>query len=453
MTQECVSALRSLQSLTATSGGRLYVGAVPGGLALADPQQAVLVLGPPRSGKTTALAIPNVLAAPGPCIVTSTKPDILAATLHARSGMGRCWLLDPTGATRPPAGVSRLRWSPVESATTWDESLVLARGLTGAARPGGRLGESAHWTERAEALLAPLLHAAHLEGGGMETVVRWVLRHDLDAPRSRVARHGVTTAADVLDGIAATDSREQSGIWSSAAGILAAYRSDAVLDNAAPANFDPRALHSTRDTVFVCAPARHQELVSPIVVTFLDQARSGCYAAWPGPGRAAPMTLVLDEVANIAPLPDLPALVSEGGSQGVITLACVQDLSQARSRWGPAADGFLSLFGTKVVLPGIADLATLDLVSRLGGEIDLPAQSRSYGPWWSASAGPTVTWSTHRQRRLPVEAVSQQPPGTALVISGSRPVESVGLRRWWELATFRSEAVLTPLPPGLTIKR
>jgi type IV secretory pathway TraG/TraD family ATPase VirD4 len=452
MPDDDVSALRNLHHLTTASGGRLYVGAVPGGLALADPQQAVLVLGPPRSGKTTSLAIPNVLGAPGACLVTSTKPDILAATLPARARLGRCWLLDPTGTTRAPPGVTRLRWSPVESAGTWDESLVLARGLTGAARPAGRLGESAHWTERAEALLAPLLHAAHWEGGGMETVLKWVLRHDIDAPRGRLSAHGVTTAADVLEGIAATDSREQSGIWSTAAGVLAAYRSDAALDNAAPANFDPRMLHATTDTVFVCAPGRHQDLVSPIVVAFLHQARAGCYASWAGPGRAAPLTLVLDEVANIAPLPDLPALVSEGGSQGVLTLACLQDLSQARSRWAGAADGFLSLFGTKVVLPGIADLSTLDLVSRLGGEMDMPSQSRSYGPWWSTAA-PTVTWSTRRQRRLPVEAVSQQRPGTALVISGSRPVESVGLLPWWQVEPFRRGVARVPSPPGLTIGR
>ena len=60
------------------------------------------------------------------------------------------------------------------------------------------------------------------------------------------------------------------------------------------------------------------------------------------------MLLALDEVANIAPLPDLPAMVSEGGGQGVITLACFQDLSQARQRWPGRADGFPSLFGTTV---------------------------------------------------------------------------------------------------------
>ena len=81
---------------------------------------------------------------------------------------------------------------------------------------------------------------------------------------------------------------------------------------------------------------------------------------------AAPVVLALDEVANIAPIPDLPAMVSEGGGQGLLTLACLQDLSQARGRWGSAAEGFLSLFGTTVVLPGIGDVRTLEALSALG---------------------------------------------------------------------------------------
>ncbi len=323
----------------------------------------------------------------------------------------------------------------------------------GAARPGGRRGESAHWTERAEALLAPLLHAGYLAGTGIETVLRWVLRQDLEGPQAVVAGHGVDTASDVLIGIGATDPREQSGIWSSAAGILAAYRSDAVLDNSAAVNFDPAALIGTSDTVYVCAPARHQELVAPIVVAFVEQARAGCYAAWSAPVSRPPLSLVLDELANIAPMPDLPALVSEGGSQGVLTLACLQDLSQARVRWGPAADGFLSLFGTKIVLPGIGDLSTLDLVSRLGGEIDVPARSVSRAPWWTAQGGAeSVTWSRHRQRRLPIEAVSQQRPGTAILLAGAQPPQQVMLRPWWSLDHFRSARMMgvdrrqTPAP-------
>jgi type IV secretory pathway TraG/TraD family ATPase VirD4 len=264
----------------------------------------------------------------------------------------------------------------------------------------------------------------------------------------------VPLGAAVLSGIEATDPREQSGIWSSAAGILAAYRSERVLDHADPPNFDPAGLVGTGDTVYICAPARHQELVAPIVVAFLDQARAGAYAAERAP---APLVLVLDEMANIAPIPDLPALVSEGGSQGVLTVGCLQDLSQARSRWGDAATGFLSLFGAKLVLPGIGDAATLELVSRLGGELDVPAPSVSRGPWWSPGRGaPTVTWAGHRQRRLPVEAVSQQPRGTALLISGPEPPRRVRLPGWWTVELFRNEATGRRAdlpPPPRTIER
>lgn len=453
------SPLEVLQGHLAGTGGRLYLGATTGGLVLADPQQAVLVLGPPRSGKTTSLAIPNVLAAPGAVVATSTKTDLLAATAGRRSAFGRCWLLDPSGTVTAPPGVDRLRWSPVASADSWDESLVLARAIAGASRPDGRVGESAHWIERAEALLAPLLHAAHLRGDGVDTVVRWVLRHDLEPARATLAGHGVDTAADILTGLAATDGREQSGIWSTTAGLLAAYRADAVLDSAAAPNFDPRRLATTRDTVYVCAPARFQELVAPIVVAFLEQVRAGAYAVSsrqrdagldPGasvpPGRqpaaVPPLTLVLDELANIAPIPDLPAMVSEGGGQGLLTMAILQDLSQARQRWGPAADGFLSLFGTKLILPAIGDISTLELVSRLGGETDVPTRSVTHNPWrWGAG---TVTWATQRQRRLPVEAVSQQAPGGALILAGSRPPERVGLPPWWSLPVFRPARNLGP---------
>ena len=72
------------------------------------------------------------------------------------------------------------------------------------------------------------------------------------------------------------------------------------------------------------------------------------------------MLFALDEVANIAPLEELPQIASEGGGQGLLLLAALQDLSQARQRWGTQADGFLTLFGTKLILPGIADTRTLE---------------------------------------------------------------------------------------------
>ncbi|MGH9104350.1 MAG: type IV secretory system conjugative DNA transfer family protein [Acidimicrobiales bacterium] len=161
----------------------------------------------------------------------------------------------------------------------------------------------------------------------------------------------------------------------------------------------------------------------------MEALRRAAYArgrGWP------PVLFALDEVANIAPLPRLPQLVSEGGSQDVVTLACLQDLSQARARWGEAAEGFLTLFGWKVLLPGVADLRTLQLFSALAGER------------WVQRSGSTVTtgdlffnpqvprsYSTYSQR-VPANEASALPPGTALVAGPGQGPALVALVPAWQ---------------------
>ncbi|MBO0732123.1 MAG: type IV secretory system conjugative DNA transfer family protein, partial [Acidimicrobiaceae bacterium] len=117
--------LRMLRDVGHRAGGRLYLGLTSdGGMALGEPQHALLILGPPRSGKTVGLVIPNVLSAPGAVVSTSTKTDVMSATWRARREVGRCWLFDPTGTVPVPAGVERVRWSPVCAAGKWDDALV-----------------------------------------------------------------------------------------------------------------------------------------------------------------------------------------------------------------------------------------------------------------------------------------------------------------------------------------
>jgi type IV secretory pathway TraG/TraD family ATPase VirD4 len=450
--------LPQLRANLALNGPELYIGTDGRRLIWAGPQQAMLVLGPPRSGKTTTLVVPNVLAAPGPTLVTSTKADVLQATLASRSQLGRCWLLDPTGTVELPAGAQLVRWSPVQAAGSWEEALVTARVMTTAARPHGAYGESAHWTERAEALLAPLLHAAAVSGHSMREVLTWALRHDLHTPMALLGQGGggravvdTSVAIDVLAGIAATEERERSGIFSTTAGTLAAYRSAAALDQADRPNFDPGRFPIGGDTIYVCAPARYQAQTAPVVVAFLEQVRAATYRAAAQGTLRLPVTLVLDEVANIAPLPDLPAMVSEGGGQGLLTMACLQDLSQARARWGAAADGFFSLFGAKVVLPGTGDLRTLEAVSRLAGQADFAVRSVSTSAWWAAHPSTSTTYTTRRQDRLPVDQVHALAPGTAAVIAGAQPPRPVSLTPWWAYPPFHEARLARPpakLEPG-----
>ena len=73
----------------AFGAGRIYLGAGTEGPVWAPAEQSVLALGPPRSGKTSSLVVPNILAAPGPVVSTSTKPDVLTATVPSRNQQAR----------------------------------------------------------------------------------------------------------------------------------------------------------------------------------------------------------------------------------------------------------------------------------------------------------------------------------------------------------------------------
>ncbi|MGH2876907.1 MAG: TraG/TraD/VirD4 family protein, partial [Solirubrobacteraceae bacterium] len=138
----------------------------------------------------------------------------------------------------------------------------------------------------------------------------------------------------------------------------------------------------------------------------------------------------LDEAANIAPLDELPAIASEGGGQGLTLLAAFQDLSQARRRWGQAADGFLTLFGSKLILAGIADTKTLESASVALGEYDRKVVSHTSSGGGignfvgglldpkSSTPAPSKTVSTQRTRVLSAGEIANLPAGKALYLDG-----------------------------------
>lgn len=422
LSDERARMLAAVRAGTVAARYGVYLGRTQQGWAWAESERSVLVLGPSRSGKTSSLIVPNVLAAAGAVVSTSTKTDVMRLTADTRRKSGPVLLYDPSGTVQAPAGVQRVGWSPVQAAKSWDGALLAAETMVGAARAAEgttRSGAEAHWNERAMALLAPMLHAAALAGEPMPTVLRWIDRreasHALRVLGSAIG--DVAPPTDTLVGIVATDEREQSGIWSTAAGVLSAYRSAGALRSTEPPLLDAEGLRSTGGTLYICAAGRRQQQLAPLVVGLLGDVRDATYRrAERATGNEPPVLLALDEAANIAPIPDLPSLVSEGGGQGLVTLACLQDLSQARRRWGPEADAFLSLFGTTIVFGGIADLPTLQAISALAGEREVLARSVGMSPSPDGRLRPSTSTAPVMHPRLPVDVVARGSEGMALAL-------------------------------------
>jgi type IV secretory pathway TraG/TraD family ATPase VirD4 len=91
------------------------------------------------------------------------------------------------------------------------------------------------------------------------------------------------------------------------------------------------------------ATASDQSRLSPLFLGLFDQVTRAAYGrgafarANEGHvvgGEEQRLLLLLDEAANIAPIPDLATLASTAGGEGIQLLTIFQDLSQLRHRYG-----------------------------------------------------------------------------------------------------------------------
>jgi len=118
-------------------------------------------------------------------------------------------------------------------------------------------------------------------------------------------------------------------------------------------------------------------------------------------------------------------MLSEAGGQGLQVICVFQDISQVRRRWPREADGFMSLFGARIILSGVADPKTLDQLSLLAGDWDRPVQTLSEQHGAGLLANPnqhtrSESWTTRRERIIPPDRIAQIDRGEALVMIGPR---------------------------------
>jgi type IV secretory pathway TraG/TraD family ATPase VirD4 len=355
---------------------RICCGRDFGGWVSAPPQVATLVLGPPRSGKTRGLIIPNVAAWEGPVLATTTRRDVPDATCARRAEMGTVWVFDPLGVVDPlPPQARQLVWSPLRGCRDWDTARQRAEALS--VDTGRGVEDASHWRTRAAQLLAVLLHAAALEDRSMATVCAWAHAQRSEPAHAFCQRAESQAALALLHGLLRTPDRERGSIWSALQGMLSPFDTTRVCQ-AADATpefpFDPDEFFSGPNTVYVVSPSDAATDGAPLVVGLVEELRlTALRISGPSGALPIPWLLALDEVATICPLPVLPRLLAEGGGRNLVTLLAMQDLRQAAARWTPAgAQSFLTLAGAKVVLPGYADADTLQQLETLVGRHLVP---------------------------------------------------------------------------------
>jgi type IV secretory pathway TraG/TraD family ATPase VirD4 len=425
----------------------------------------------PRTGKSTSLAIPAILAAPGPVVVTSNKADVHDATRTPREDRGTVWVFDPQHIASPggpcPWWVNLL--APVHSPATAERLAGhLADGNTD---PNART--DAYFDTEGRSLLATYILAAALGGGDLMHVREWITSADSDIPHQLLSQHGHPEAAESARRFLQLNVRQKDGLYGTAAKLIRVLdepsyaqwvtppqRWKFVVTAAGPVEahlapgphrdpipeFDSLAFVAggtqASDELRTAAPGGRPpadtlfllSMEGPAAATSLTTAfaaqlfGAGQLVATASPGRrlATPLLFILDEAANVCRIRQLPDLYSHFGSRGMPVLTILQGWSQGVECWTEAGMQKLwSAANIKFYGGGVSEANFLRDLSTMIGDHDVEKWSRSTG-----RGGSSRSQSFSREAILSSAALQALPRGRAVLLSSGNPAALLETVPW-----------------------
>jgi type IV secretion system protein VirD4 len=294
--------------------------------AMGTEEDSVGVVGPPGVNKTAGIGVSQVLIWGGPMVSVSQTPLIMRSTASRRRQLarrygGRVLIYAPTESGRVE-GLEPLYFSPASSKDPTEVGLRVESWMAASATAKG-LQDEHHFRAGAAAILRGcLLACAHhrVQPGDFSLVRRWLAARDLSEPA------GILQALDTavgdqwseeLEGIQISPAeREREGFFSSALTTIAATANPNVLRSTSTSDLDPERFLLSRSTLYVVSPTEHQRAVAPLISMLIDTLVRAAYRLHREGRLPARFGISLDDLANVAPLPQLAQLASCPGRAG-----------------------------------------------------------------------------------------------------------------------------------------
>lgn len=383
----------------------------------------------PRSGKTTSLAIPSMLNAPGPVLLTSNKAagDAFTTAYEARTLAGAVWTMDP----QQIAHASRdMWWNPLATAKTLDGAGRLAGHFLAASVDASAQGD--FWSKAGSNILSQLLLAAALDERPITDIMQWLAFPADRTPLDILRDHNFAAVAAQLKGTVEGPPETRDGIYETARQYAAALLNTEIAAWVTPqkdaAEFRPADFVTSSDTLFLLSKDGGGGASALIAACADSVMRAATAQAERAGGRLdPPMLAILDEAANVCKISDLPDLYSHLGSRGIIPITILQSYRQGQKVWGDAGmDAMWSASTVKVIGSGIDDPDFADKLSRLIGDHDVETTSTSH-----SESGRSTSVSMRQERILPADAIRALPKGTALCFATGMRAAMLDLRPWY----------------------
>lgn len=287
------------------------------------------------------LAAQAIASAEGAVLVVTSSPALWSDTKDARAKLGPVLLYDPSHLCDTPA---RMHWNPAEGCADRDTAAARAVALLAPVRPQARLDAAV--ADTAETLLRSWLQAAALDDRPFKQLHRWAQGNSAQDPVRILRTHlqAAPGAAGELESALTghPERREQAQYLT--ARSLSCLTSIHIREACTPNRTDALTLASflaEGGSLYVVGEPLEDPRTHPGAMPLLTALASSVVehgrrvAVRSSAGRLdPPLTLVLEDVAAVAPVPQLPELLTD---ETLPLLALCRSREQARAHW-PQAD-------------------------------------------------------------------------------------------------------------------
>ncbi|MFD9474276.1 type VI secretion protein [Streptomyces goshikiensis] len=286
-------------------------------------------------------AVQAVNEAESAALIVTSSPTLWAETKDARAKLGPVLLYDPSHLCDTPA---RMHWNPAAGCADRDTAAARAIALLAPVRPQARMDAAV--ADTAETLLRSWLQAAALDERPFKQLHRWAQGNNAQDPVRVLRTHpqAAPGAAGELESALTAHPERREQAQDLTARALSCLSSIHIREACNPNRTDALTLASfvsEGGTLYVVGEPLEDPRTHPGAMPLLTALASSVVehgrrvAARSSHGRLdPPLTLVLDDIAAVAPVPQLPELLED---ETLPLLALCRSHEQARSRW-PHAD-------------------------------------------------------------------------------------------------------------------
>ncbi|MFG3229385.1 type IV secretory system conjugative DNA transfer family protein [Kitasatospora sp. NPDC048194] len=409
-----------------------------------------IAFGPPGSAKTTGVVIPNAAEWQGPAIVTGTKVGDLEEIYQARRHLGPVWVIAPGGL--PPGPWIQAHWSPVDYATDEDRAELMAEWQADAAQKSYD-PKAEPWLIQARAIVAGLLLAARISGGGINDFRRWLAlgAGAVDHVRAILEDRYPEAAVDYAQPWTTLHEDGVGSVQFTLNVLAAVWRNKGVRDVASRTDFTAEKLLESNGTLVLIASPTNAERFSPLFTSLIASVIHEAERRYERTGRHPERTLggFIDEAGNMLRYPKLPNTLTTGRGMGVAMFTFWHSYSQLVQRMGAeGARTIISASTLRMLLPGLADDETLRYFSFLFGRELVERTSRT-----SSSTGESTSTQWVESDLLPVHQLRQIPDLTAIVLYFNRAPIRVNMRPSWRDADIKAWLARPLEPAGVSMTK